>query len=103
VQRLGGRRRCCGIAEVAKDGQRSPLAAASRNSARGFRRGRNSFREVGGPDGIAVEGDMLPTERRDVSEKLVGNDFATRAQLVAAEIGGEMAQDRRRWDSSALD
>ena len=38
---------------------------------------------------------MLPSERRDVGEKLVGNDFAARAQLVdgAAEIDGVPEND----------
>ena len=38
---------------------------------------------------------MLPSERRDVSEKLVGNDFAARAQLFdgAAEIDGVPKDD----------
>src|SRR5208282_5119716 len=44
---------------------------------------------------IAVEGDVLPTQRRNVRKKLVGNDFAARAQLVdgAAEIGGVPQDD----------
>ncbi len=47
------------------------------------------------PDVIAVERDMLPAERRDMSEKLVRNDFAARAQLVdgAAEIDGVPEDD----------
>ena len=38
---------------------------------------------------------MLPAERRDMSEKIVGNDFATRAQLIdgAAEIDGVPKDD----------
>ena len=49
-----------------------------------------SSERLGGPDVIAVEGDMLPSERRNVSEKLVGNDFAARTQFgdSAAEIDG---------------
>jgi hypothetical protein len=44
----------------------------------------------GGPDIIAVEGDVLPAERRDVGKKLVGDDFAARTQFTdgAAEIDG---------------
>ena len=43
-----------------------------------------------GPDVIAVEGDVLPAERRHVNEKPVRNDFAARTPLVdgAAEIDG---------------
>ena len=38
---------------------------------------------------------MLPSERRDVSEKLVGNDFAARTQFgdSAAEIDGVPEDD----------
>jgi len=38
---------------------------------------------------------MLPSERRDVSEKLVGNDFAARTQFGdnAAEIDGVPEDD----------
>ena len=47
------------------------------------------------PDVIAVEGDMLPAERRGMGEKLVGNVFAARAQLIdgAAEIDGVPEDD----------
>ena len=36
------------------------------------------FRRLGRPHVIAVEGDVLPAERGDVSEKLVENGFAVR-------------------------
>ena len=36
------------------------------------------FERLSGPDVIAIEGDMFPSERRDVGEKLIGNNFAAR-------------------------
>ena len=38
------------------------------------------------PDVIAVEGDMLPSERRDVSENLVRNEFSALAPHVVGEV-----------------
>ena len=45
---------------------------------------------MSGPDIIAVEGDVLPAEGRDMSEKLVWDDFSARTQLIdgATEIDG---------------
>ena len=50
-----------------------------------------------GPDVIADEGDMLPSERRDMGKKLIRNDFAARTQFVdgAAEFQRMMAVTAR--------
>lgn len=46
-------------------------------------------------DIIAIEGDMLPAERRDAGDKVILDGFATRAQIIdgAAEIDGVPKDD----------
>ncbi len=50
---------------------------------------------MGGPDVIAVEGDVLPSERGDVGDELVGDGFAAGTQLVdgASQIHGVPEND----------
>ena len=50
---------------------------------------------LGRPDVIAVEGDVLPSERCDVGDELIGNGFAAGTQLVdgASEIDGVLEND----------
>jgi hypothetical protein len=56
------------------------------------------------PDIVAVEGDVLLAEGRDVGEKLVGNGFAARAQFVdgAAEMDGVPKHDSGRQSRGAI-
>ena len=44
----------------------------------------------GWPNVVAIEGDVLPAERRDMSNKIIGNSLAARTQFVddATEIDG---------------
>ena len=44
----------------------------------------------GWPNVVAIEGDVLPAERRDMSNKIIGNSLAARTQFVddATEIEG---------------
>lgn len=50
---------------------------------------------LGRPDVIAVERDVLPSERGDMGDEFVGNDFAAGTQFVdgASEIHGVPEND----------
>jgi hypothetical protein len=37
---------------------------------------------LGRPDIVAVEGDMLPSKRRNIGDEFIGDGFAAGAQLV---------------------
>ena len=63
---------------------------------RGFRRGSEGvLKRLGRPDVIAIEGDVLPSERCDVGDELIGDGFAAGTQLVdgASEIDGVPEDD----------